>query len=93
MDYSCIHPKVYELQEFDQAHHSSYLKTLYTYLDNERHIKRTASELQIHRNTLLQRISRLTEDFKINFDDSNECFYLLLSLRILQQSSNNTKQR
>lgn len=80
---SYLHPRVLMLQKYDQQHHSAFLKTLYVYLNNERHIKKTAEELNIHRNTLLQRISRLTDYFEIDFENPNERFYMLLSIHTL----------
>lgn len=80
---SCLHPKILGLQKYDQQHHSSFLQTLYVYLNNERHVKKTAEELNIHRNTLLQRIGRLTDYFEIDFENPTERFYMLLSIQIL----------
>lgn len=81
METFMMHPALSKIRSYDQKHHSFYYETLFCYLNNERNIKITAEQMNIHRNTLLQRISRLTDHFQIDFTDADERFYLLLSFR------------
>jgi DNA-binding PucR family transcriptional regulator len=51
------------IERWDEEHNSELLQTLATFLANDGHWRRTATELHIHHNTLhyrLQRVSRLT---------------------------------
>lgn len=50
-----------KLQDYNKGSHVDYWSTLRCYLDSERNIAETARSLGIHRNTLIQRISRITE--------------------------------
>ncbi|WP_073393272.1 helix-turn-helix domain-containing protein [Clostridium magnum] len=59
------------------------MKTLYTYLKNERRVAATANDLQIHRNTLISRIKMIEEIMDINLDDVDIIFHLYLTFKIL----------
>lgn len=77
-----LHPAIELLADYDRRHHSSYGQTLRVFLENGQSQVKTAAKLNIHRNTLLQRLGRLQEDFGIHLEDPSERFYLLLSFYI-----------
>ncbi len=76
------HPVVSKLAEYDEQHGTDLQKTLFVYLLNRQNHVIAAEQLHIHRNTLNQRITRLTSLFQIDFSDAELCLYLLLSLYI-----------
>ena len=62
-------------------------KTLRTYLENDRNPAKTSEILDIHRSTLLYRISRIKELTGLNTDNSRERFRLLMSYYLLDESN------
>ena len=50
---------LYELRALDEKDHSEYVKTLWTYLKMNNNLLQTSKALFIHRNTLLNRISKI----------------------------------
>ena len=60
------------------------IKTLFTYLNNDRSLQNTAGELYIHRNTLVYRIHRITESLTCNIDDIYSRDYIKMSIRVLR---------
>ena len=78
------HPVVNQLKEYDKEFNTDYFNTLYCYLKNERNQLITSSELNIHRNSLIYRIKRLEEIIKVNLDDSNIRFHVILSYEYLK---------
>ncbi len=56
------------LIDYDTLHKSSYLETLNLYLINECSTAETCSKLFIHRHTLKNRLNKISELCKINFD-------------------------
>lgn len=77
------HISIFTLIEYDHNNHTDNMKTLYTYLKNEKRILATANELQIHRNTLTAHIKLIEEIMDINLDDVNTTFHLYLTFKIL----------
>ena len=74
-----FHTQVREMLEYDSIHHTEYAKTLYIYLKNSQDNKPTATELFIHRNTLLQRLNKIRELWNPDLQDADNRFYLLFS--------------
>lgn len=64
-------------------------RTLVTYLDNHQSAKATAAALYIHRNTLADRLEKISRYTNIDFEDAMECLNWQVALRmteILQQA-------
>ncbi|GEL18107.1 helix-turn-helix domain-containing protein [Pseudonocardia asaccharolytica] len=59
-----------------------YVKTLRTYLTNDRHLERTAAALHIHPNTVRYRLARAQELLEVNLRDPDDRFLLELALRV-----------
>ncbi|MCI8468808.1 MAG: PucR family transcriptional regulator [Eggerthellaceae bacterium] len=57
--------------EEDAAKGTSDFRLLWTYLLNERNATKTAQVMYVHRNTVLYRIDKIQERFKIDLNDSN----------------------
>jgi hypothetical protein len=72
------------LKSYDERHKTEYMKTLACYLNHERNITLTAQTLYIHRNTLIYRITRLSQLLDCNFDDPAVRLRLLFSLQMME---------
>lgn len=70
------------LREYDDQHHTDLLPTLAAYFANNGNMARTAHLLNIHRNTLVYRLGRITEIIQLDMDDSNVRLNLHLALKI-----------
>ena len=77
--------KIVELEQIkmeDVEKDSSLYETLYWYLQMKRNTMQTAAKLKIHRNTLLNRISRINEIMNLDEKDGMECERLLLAMQL-----------
>lgn len=70
------------LIRYDEQHHTDLLMTLNAYFENNGNMARTAHLLNIHRNTLVYRLGRITEILQLDMDDSNVRLNLHLALKI-----------
>lgn len=73
-----------KIREHDRLHSTEYLKTLWTFLNSNKNLSKTASNLYIHSNTAAYRIQKLKELFDIDMQDdfllfNLYCSYLLLT--------------
>ncbi len=75
---------VYAVWQYDTAHHTEYLETLYCYLRQDRSVKAAAEELHLHRNTVNYRVGRLRELFRLNLEDVPATCRMLVSCEILR---------
>ncbi|MCR5388454.1 MAG: helix-turn-helix domain-containing protein [Lachnospiraceae bacterium] len=67
------------LEQYDKRHGSSLYETLFVFLKNERRLKDTAAELNVHRGTLIHRLQRLDELLPVSLEQPEVRMYLLLS--------------
>lgn len=77
------HPAVRKIYNYDRKNNTCLLKTLEEYFSSGRNLGMTAERLSIHRNTILQRlnkISDLTSDYSLCADS---LYYIYLSLLLL----------
>ncbi len=70
------------LSRYDEQHNTDLLPTLNAYFTNNGNMARTAHVLNIHRNTLVYRLSRITEIIQLDMDDSNVRLNLHLALKV-----------
>jgi purine catabolism regulator len=70
------------LSDYDDQHHTDLLPTLGAYFANNGNMARTAHVLNIHRNTLVYRLSRITEIIQLDMDDPNVRLNLQLALKV-----------
>ncbi len=73
------HPMVRRLMSYDLENNTDYLETFKVYLNNNCNVTETASQLYMHRNTLLHRIKRIEEILGTPFVDWETRRRLLLS--------------
>ncbi len=70
------------LIEHDRTHRAELLKTLRTYLDEDRVQRRAAAQLFVHVNTIVYRIDRIERLLGRSLSDPSAVFDLTLALRI-----------
>lgn len=66
----------------DSRDGSDLLHTLQTYLEKDRRAAETARALHVHVNTLRYRIERVGKLLRVDLDDPDARFFLLLALRL-----------
>ena len=81
-----IHPALIAMREYDAEHGTEYYATMRAFSMTMHNKDRTASMLNIHRNTLLYRLGRITELFDLPYEEDRVslnvlCSYLILELR------------
>lgn len=56
-----IHPCILRINQYDHQHHTNLLEVLYYYLINGCSVNETASQMNMHRNTIQGKLNRLNE--------------------------------
>ena len=84
-----LHPAIHQLEAYDKENRTELKDTLICFVKNHCRQKETSEELHVHLNTLKYRIHRIEEICTIDYHDTEEIFYLELSMRLL---SGKTKQ-
>jgi hypothetical protein len=77
-------PGLIKLRDYDLKHKTELLRTASKYLQNQLSHTRTSIELQIHRSTLMYRLDRIRDIGGLNIEDSENQWYLLFSLKLLE---------
>jgi hypothetical protein len=77
-------PELIRLRDYDLKHKTELLRTASKYLQNQLSHTQTAIELQIHRSTLMYRLDRIKDIGGFNIEDSENQWYLLFSLKLLE---------
>ncbi|MBC3887367.1 hypothetical protein GH810_03470 [Acetobacterium paludosum] len=78
--------KLLALSQYDADKHTEYYQTLLVYFDCRLNAAAAAKKLFIHRSSFLNRLERMQELFKIDFDSNDELLYLGMSLLILERN-------
>ena len=89
----CCHQRIAELSAYDAAHGTELCATLQVYLEQAKSLAKTAELLFIHRNTVRYRIRRCMELMNTDFENGNDIFSFILSLRILEYQKKLTTDR
>jgi hypothetical protein len=77
-------PELIRLRDYDQKHKTELLRTASKYLQNQLSHTQTSIELGIHRSTLMYRLDRIKDIGGLNIEDSDNQWYLLFSLKLLE---------
>jgi hypothetical protein len=77
-------PELIKLRDYDLKHKTELLRTASKYLQNQMSHTQTSIELQIHRSTLMYRLDRIKDIGGFNIEDSENQWYLLFSLKLLE---------
>ncbi len=86
-----IAPPLRALAAYDRKRGTQYCQTLYWYLTCSHSLQKTCDALFAHRNTILYRVRKMQQDFKIALDDPAAHTELLLgtALLLLEQEGPN----
>ncbi|MDO4536006.1 MAG: helix-turn-helix domain-containing protein [Clostridium perfringens] len=79
-----IHPFIKKIIITDKKHNTELLKTLTTYLDNNRNSNIASKVLKIHNSTFFYRFHKIEALLNISLTDSDVLFKLELSLKLLK---------
>ena len=79
-----LHPVLEELKAYDDSHNTQYFDTLRVYSLFLHDKDKAASDLGIHRNTLLYRLNKIQEIFQLPFEDPDTALYLVNSFELYQ---------
>ena len=79
-------PGLMSLIEHDKVSSTSYLETLRCFLENNTNVTKTASELYVHRSTLIERLARIRRELGVDLDDSDMQLRLRMILKAMQIS-------
>ena len=82
--YLCA-PEVLLLNDYDKRNQTDFLLTLRCYINNHMNAVKTASDLFIHRSTMVYRLERIKELTGIDFKDPIKTLYLTISINLLFQ--------
>lgn len=77
------HPAIWALWEYDQAHGTELVETLFAYMQNGCNTARTSALLSLHKNTLLYRLGRIREVTGNDLASGEDLFLFNLSIRVL----------
>ncbi|MBV7274342.1 helix-turn-helix domain-containing protein [Clostridium sp. PL3] len=78
------HPALILLLEYDKKYKTNYAETLHSYVSNGQSQTKSASALNIHRNTLIYRITKIAQIMGIDLYDNTLMLHLHLSFKILE---------
>lgn len=81
---SFCNPQLITLIDYDRKNNTSYTESLYVYLSNGNSIVASSRVLNIHRNTMDYRISKIEEIMNLKLSDPNVALSLYLSCKILK---------
>ena len=88
MDLDLLFPEgLRRLVAHDAASSTSYVETLRTYLANNLSVAKTASDLYVHRSTLMERLARIRRELDMDLDDPDVQLRLRLLLRAMDFSA------
>lgn len=71
------------LVEYDKKYKTDYVKTLYAYIENNKSQAATAKALNMHRNTISYRMTKINEIMKVDYNDTMVSLHLHLSFKII----------
>lgn len=79
-----IHPSILQMKKYDEVNNTEYLKTLRTYIAQNRNAPATAKALFIHKSTLFYRFSKMETLFKIELNNPDLLFAYEYSIKLLK---------
>lgn len=83
-----VHPMIRELDEHDRKYGTDYVQTIYTFLNDDRKLQLAAETLNIHRNTLIQRLAKIEKITQYDFRQAFRTTHLRLSCCIIKYLRN-----
>lgn len=87
------HPALVHIARYDARHGTNLRQVLYQYLVYGGNVQRTAAALYMHRNTVMNKLKKITEMVPLDFSDGLLCQRLLLSCQVLEYAEKVLKLR
>ncbi len=81
-----LHTDLKILLDYDKKHHTNFTDILYEFFINERNSSATAIALNMHRNSLNQRIKKIRSLISMNWESYRERHYYILSYELYKES-------
>lgn len=82
-----VHPWIKKLIKFDNQNKTDLLKTLKTYIENNRNANATSIQLNIHRSTFFYRFNKIQSVLGTSLSNKYDIFKLELSFKILNYNA------
>jgi len=79
-----IHPAIVHLTRYDHLHHNNLRDVLYYYLLNDRNVGKTAACTYMHRNTVLNKVNKITEMVNLDLEDGGLRQRLMFSCQLIR---------
>ena len=79
------HPAIEILRTYDDRNGTHLLETLRVFITRRQNITHTASELEIHRTSLLARLERIRQLTEADLDDPSVSLHLMLSFELMKR--------
>lgn len=83
------HPAIIKLADYDRVHNTTFLDTLRVYLYTNQNITKASDQLFIHRNTLTNRLLKISDLIHVDLHDNETVFHLMFSFHILEYVGSN----
>lgn len=87
------HPAVVALKRYDKENNDDLLETLFCYLSNDRSVAVTAAMLHMHRNTVMNKIKKIRQQFKLDLGDRQLRQRLIFSCKLAKYYESINKLR
>jgi hypothetical protein len=79
-------PEALRLKAYDEEHKTEFYHTLSVFLKNDLHSVKAAKELFVARSTFIYRLERIQAITGLDFNNLSDRWYLLLSLKLIEQA-------
>ena len=79
-----MHPAVIHLTRYDREHNSSLRDVLFHYLINDRNLVKTAADVYMHRNTVINKVNKILELLKLDLEDPRLRQRLIFSCQMIR---------
>lgn len=78
-----IHPAVVHLTRYDQIHNNNLRDIFHEYLLSDCSVAKTAAKTYMHRNTIMNKLKKITDMIDINLESGVVCQQLLFSCQVI----------
>lgn len=76
-------PELYKMKRYDKEYKTHYLDTLNTYFENNCDLKKTGSAMNMHRNSIANRMDKIQQLFDLDLSDFKTLCSIYASLQLL----------
>lgn len=80
------------LDRFDRENHCCYVNTLEVYIKNRFNVTKTASEMHVHRNTMIYQLDKIRELLSLDMDDYENMLRMQMGIHAMRLIAHSTVQ-